>query len=116
DAPGLNIRVLNLSFATAGVTGAAADPLLDAVRDARAAGIVVVAAAGNDGAGAPLTSPALSDEVIAVGATDTAGTTAVDDDVAAAFSNGGDDRRRPDVLAPGRSVLSLVAPGSAAAA
>ena len=107
-----DIRVLNLSYGTDPGTDAAA--LVDAVEDAWRAGIVVVVAAGNDGeAGpAPLTMPAAAPFVIAVGSTDSAGTAATDDDRVGAWTNSGTAERRPDLLAPGKSVVGLRVPGS----
>ena len=110
---GLNIRVLNLSFGTDGVQDYQVDPLTFAVENAWKHGIVVVVSAGNDGYGSPrLNDPAYDPFVLAVGASDTNGTTSQSDDFIAAFSSRGDVSRRPDVLAPGRSVVSLRAPGS----
>ena len=48
--PGLNIRVLNLSFGTDSAQSYQLDPLAYAVEVAWRHGIVVVVAAGNDGA------------------------------------------------------------------
>jgi serine protease AprX len=110
---GLNIRVLNLSFGTDSVQPAALDPLSFAVEQAWAKGIVVVVAAGNDGFGATrLTMPGANPTVIAVGAADAMGTEARGDDTVAAFTNRGNATRHPDVLASGRSIVSLRAPGT----
>jgi serine protease AprX len=114
NTDGRNIRVLNLSFGTDGVQSYEVDPLTFAVENAWKHGIVVVVAAGNDGYGSPqLNNPAYDPYVIAVGAADTNATTSEGDDFIADFSSRGDLRRRPDVVAPGRSVVSLRAPGSA---
>jgi hypothetical protein len=110
---GLNIRVLNLSFGTDGTQDYRIDPLTYAVEVAWRKGIVVVVAAGNEGYGsAKLNNPAYDPYVIAVGAADGRGTYDVKDDVVAAFSSAGDGTRNPDLLAPGKSVVSLRAPGS----
>jgi serine protease AprX len=112
---GRNIRVLNLSLGTDGLPAGAADPLAAAVERAWQAGIVVVVAAGNDGAGAAgLDRPATDPFVVAVGASDSRGTAGRADDVVASFSSRGDAHRAPDVVAPGTSVVSARAPGSAA--
>eukprot|EP01041_Mallomonas_annulata_P019950 gene19950-39516_t len=67
--PGMNIRVLNLSFGTDSTQSASLDPLVFAAEQAWKAGIVVVAAAGNDGlATSSLANPALSPTILAVGA------------------------------------------------
>jgi serine protease AprX len=110
---GLNIRVLNLSYGTESVQPAQLDPLAYAVEKAWEAGIVVVVAGGNDGFTANnLTMPAADPDVIAVGSSDWMGTDRRADDTVAAFSNRGNAARHPDVLALGRSVVSLRSPGS----
>ena len=111
------IRVLNLSYGTHSTQPYVLDPLAHAVENAWRAGIVVVVSAGNDGEDAssttpvPLTMPAADPLVLAVGAVDHRGTSNADDDTVAAFTNPG-TTRRPDLLAPGKSVVSLRAPGS----
>ena len=113
DDKGLNIRVLNLSYGTESTQSSALDPLAYAVEKAWDAGIVVVVAAGNDGFAANnLTMPAADPDVIAVGAADPKGTVDRADDVVADFSNRGNAARHPDLLAAGRSVVSLRSPGS----
>ena len=113
DDPGLNIRVLNLSFGTDSVQSYELDPLAYAVEVAWRRGIVVVVAAGNEGAdGSPLTMPAADPYVLAVGASDHNGTEDGFDDKIADFSSVGSNDRRPDLVAPGRSIVSLRTPGS----
>ncbi len=109
---GMRVRVINLSYGTHATQGWRVDPLARAVENAWNHNIVVVAAAGNDGVGNPLVMPAVDPHVIAVGAVDHVGTTTVDDDVMADFTNPGSATRAPDILAPGRSVVSLRVPGS----
>jgi serine protease AprX len=114
---GLNIRVLNLSYGTPASQDPLADPLAYAAEVAVRSGIVVVTAAGNDGAAKPgLINPAFHPNVIAVGAVDSKGTATLADDVIASFSAvaGGTfaPKRQPDVVAPGKSVVSLAVPGS----
>lgn len=110
---GLNIRVLNLSFGTDGTQDYRIDPLSYAVEVAWRKGIVVVVAAGNAGYGSEqLNNPAYDPFVIAVGAADGRGTYDVKDDVVASFSSAGDGARNPDLVAPGKSVVSLRAPGA----
>jgi serine protease AprX len=105
---GMNVRVINLAYGTTSTQGADVDPLARAVENAWKAGIVVVAAAGNDGVDSTsLLMPAVDPYVIAVGAVDHLGTRDLTDDVVADFSNVGNDTRRPDLLAPGKSVVSL---------
>jgi serine protease AprX len=114
--PGLNIRVLNLSFGTDPGKDGRLDPLSHAAEVAWDNGIVVVVSAGNgtttDGG---LASPALSADVLAVGSLDTRGTSNPNDDTVASFSKRGNKnkgKRGPDVVAPGVSLVSLRAPGS----
>ena len=110
---GMNVRVLNLSYGTESLQSYELDPLAHAVENAWRHGIVVVAAAGNNGlATQSLTMPAVDPYVLAVGAVDHWGTSNPDDDVVADFTNGGNAARRPDLLAPGKSVVSLRVPGS----
>jgi serine protease AprX len=113
DDAGLNIRVLNLSFGTPPLRYQN-DLLAYALEQAWKAGIVVVTSAGNDGGKRRgLTSPAYDPFLLAVGADDLAGTPAVADDVVPDWSSRGDGARNPDVVAPGRSILSLRDPNSA---
>ena len=110
---GMNVRVVNLAYGTASVQPWQVDPLARAVENAWKAGLVVVTAAGNDGLDAPsLLMPAVDPHVLAVGAVDNVGTSTTADDVVADFTSGGNASRRPDVLAPGKSVVSLRVPGS----
>jgi serine protease AprX len=110
---GFNIRVLNLSFGTDGTQDYKVDPLTFAAEKAWQAGIVVVVAGGNTGEGdARLNDPAYDPYVLAVGAADTKGTETLADDNVASFSAKGNDARHPDLLAPGKSLVSLAAPGS----
>src|ERR687892_237844 len=91
----------------------ALDPLTYAVEVAWRKGIVVVVAAGSEGYGSPrLNNPAYDPYVIAVGAADPKGTYGHPDDVVAPFSSCGTPSRRPDLVAPGTSLVSLRDPGS----
>jgi serine protease AprX len=106
NANGLNIRVINLSL---GFDPASAGGVLvmRAAERAVQQGIVVVAAAGNKGTtSASLVSPAASPLVIAVGASDTRGTSDRSDDTVASFSSVATDGRYADVVAPGVGVVS----------
>jgi serine protease AprX len=118
---GLNIRVLNLSFGTNTTNPYSIDPLCHAVEAAWKQGITVVAATGNAGyymtpGGPGLTSPARDPYVIAVGATDTKKTLSTSDDAVASFSSSGvagsGGTKNPDLVAPGKSIISLAVPGS----
>ncbi|MEV4140999.1 S8 family serine peptidase [Dactylosporangium sp. NPDC049742] len=112
------IKVLNLSYGSGGSGQSWTDPLQFAVEKAWQAGIVVVAAAGNNGnAAGTLTNPAVDDWVLAVGATATNGTTATADDTLATFTNLASTTTagvagQVDLLAPGTSIASLRVPGS----
>ncbi len=113
DDPNNPIRVLNLSYGTDGVQDYRLDPLTHAIENAWRAGIVVVVAGGNNGTDSPrLNNPAYDPYVLAVGASDTKGTVSAGDDVVPAFSSRGDASRRVDLVAPGRSIVSLRDPGS----
>ena len=110
---GMNIRVLNLSFGTDGTQDYKLDPLSYAVEVAWRKGIVVVVSGGNTGFGTTkLNNPAYNPYVIAVGALDTKGNSVGPDDTVASFSSCGNASRRPDLVAPGTSVMGLRDPGS----
>lgn len=111
-----NIRVLNLSYGTESTQAVTLDPLAHAVQNAWRAGIVVVVAAGNNGDAGPrpLTMPAADPFVIAVGSSDHRGSDKPEDHRVGAWTNSGNDTRRPDLLAPGKSAVSLRTPGSVA--
>ena len=111
------IRVANISFG-AEVTGSyKRDPLSVATEALVFAGVNVVAAAGNGGPGSgTILSPAFDPYVLTVGAMDDYGTQKPSDDTAASFSGRGpskfDKLAKPDVVAPGRRLISALAPGS----
>ncbi len=105
----LNIRIIALAYGTDGVQPYQVDPLAHAVERAWHAGIVVVVASGNDGNSAALRNPAIDPFVIAVGAAENDSNQISG---VAAFSNCGTSDRFVDIVAPGRSVLSLRSPGS----
>ena len=113
DDAGMHVRVLSLSYGTESTQSWQVDPLAKAVENAWNHGILVVASAGNGGLDEDhLVMPAADPHVLAVGAVDNSGTEPTGDDVVADFTNGGNAQRRPDVLAPGKSVVSLRDPGS----
>jgi serine protease AprX len=112
DAPGYNIRVVNLSLGVV-AKDYRSDVLAWAVEQLWKEGIVVVAAAGNNGIFArTLDMPADDPFVIAAGASDMRKTVDPADDVVADFSSRS-RWRAPDFVAPGTSVISLRVPGSA---
>ena len=110
--PGMNIRVLNLSFGTDSVQDYRVDPLAYAVEVAWRKGIVVVVAAGNEGSSGRLNDPAFDPYVIAVGAEDMNNTPGIGDDTVPDWSSRGSNTRGPDLVAPGKSILSLRDPNS----
>jgi serine protease AprX len=113
NSDGLNIRVLNLSFGTDGTQDYQLDPLAYAAEVAWLHGIVVVAAAGNSGFGSPqLNNPAYDPYVIAVGGDDTRGTDDPKDDAIPSWQTRGNSIRHPDLVAPGKSIISLRDQGS----
>jgi serine protease AprX len=89
---GLNIRIINLSYATNATQDYGIDPLSYAAEQAWKKGLVVVAAGGNYGFqshmnNAPaLGDPAVDRYLIAVGSSDSTGTPNVGDDVVPSFS------------------------------
>ena len=113
-----NIRVLNLSLGRPVEESSQLDPLCLAVKAAWNAGIVVVASAGNLGRNgyASVLSPGNSPYAITVGAMKTMGTADRGDDQIASYSSKGptwiDMTLKPDLVAPGNLVTSLLADGS----
>jgi serine protease AprX len=112
-----NIKVVNLSLASTTPESYLTDPLDAAAEQAWFKGIVVVAAAGNEGATADAvsTSPGNDPYVISVGAVDDQGTNNISDDVLASWSSRGttqDGVRKPEVLAPGAHLASTLSTGS----
>jgi serine protease AprX len=111
--PGINIKVLNLSFGTNSTQAYTLDPLAQAAEQAWKHGVVVVAAAGNDGTTyKQLADPAYDPYLIAAGGDDPAGTMATTDDVVPGFAQHGNTHRPVDVIAPATHVLGLRVPGS----
>lgn len=119
-----NIRVINLSLGRPVSESYVLDPLCQAVEAAWKAGIVVVVAAGNDGRTnysvtggyGTITAPGNDPYVITVGAMKANGTPARGDDTIASYSSKGptlfDHVVKPDLVAPGNRVVSLLAPGT----
>ncbi len=113
-----NIRVINLSMLSSVAESYTTSALDAAVEYAWLKGIAVVVAAGNLGPNSALYAPANDPYVITVGATDDAGTVTSADDTLTAFSSFGltqDGFRKPDLVAPGRHIVSTAAAGSAIA-
>jgi serine protease AprX len=112
-ADAYNIGVLNLSFGVEDAMPYIVNPLSAATEAAWSSGITVVASAGNEGSDG-VTSPGSDPYVVTVGATDTMGTPRTADDVVTSWSGREQFHTyaKPDVVAPGVSVISLRAPGS----
>ena len=109
---GMNIRVLNMSFGTDGVQHYVLDPLTYAAEVAWRRGIVVVAAADNSQFGTQrLNNPAYDPFIIAVGADNTQDRLGFGDDTVPGWSASG-GLRGVDLVAPGKSLVSLRSPGS----
>lgn len=114
-----NIRVVNLSLGRPVYTSYKRDPLCLAVEAAWQAGIVVVAAAGNDGRNntqgiqgyGTISAPGNDPYVITVGAAKTGTTDSRVDDMPASYSSKGptmiDHVVKPDLLAPGNRIVAL---------
>jgi len=115
-APVYNIRVVNLSLGFPSPQSYAVDPLDYAVEQLWASGVTVVTAAGNGGnAPGTVLAPGNDPFVITVGATNDRTTVNNNDDKLASFSASGptvDGLTKPDLLAPGRSLVSSRSPGS----
>lgn len=118
-----NIRIVNLSLGSPAIESWRNDPLCRAVRKLTAAGIVVVAAAGNNGktaGGQKIYGAIHSPGNDPVGATNTFGTDARNDDAIATYSSRGPTRSfwtdeanvkhfdhliKPDLVAPGNLLI-----------
>ena len=105
--PDLGAHVLNNSWGCPPQEGCDPDALLPAVRALRAAGVFVVASAGNNGPTCESidSPPAHYDEVFTVGAIDEANAVA-DFSSRGPVTADGSDRIKPDIAAPGMGVLS----------
>ncbi|TMK83882.1 MAG: hypothetical protein E6G44_11035 [Actinobacteria bacterium] len=110
------IRVMNLSYGTNSKQPYMIDPLDYAVEQVWFSGIVVVVAAGNRGPdGGTIEKPGDDPFVITVGAANVHNDTLRTDDNTAMFSSRGptqDGVSKPDLVAPGMSIVSIRAPGS----
>ncbi len=118
-----DIRVINLSLGGPVTQSYKDDPLCEAVERAVAAGIVVVAAAGNYGVTKEgqviyggITSPGNDPSALTVGAVDAHATPQRSDDTLATYSSRGptlyDTILKPDLVAPGSHIVSAEAAGS----
>ena len=129
-----NVRVVNMSLGGAAISSYKNDPLCLAVRRLVDAGVVVVAAAGNDGKDAfgrkqygGIHAPGNEPSAITVGATNSYGTNSRSDDTVTTYSSRGPTRSfwtdsanvrhydnliKPDLVAPGNKVISAQAAGN----
>ncbi len=109
--------VVNLSLSSGSNLPYQIDPLTVALDRLWAAGIVVVVPTGNDGPGkASVTSPGTDPTLLTVGALDEKLTASAADDVVPTFSGRGPAPQgvaKPDLVAPGQSLVSVRATGSA---
>jgi serine protease AprX len=114
--PTYNIRIVNLSFGAVAHGSYRQDPLTAAIETAWKHGLVVVVAAGNGGPNSgSVVTPGVDPYAITVGASDDQATFTTADDLLAWFSAWGlpvDSTAKPDLIAPGRRIVSLRVPGS----
>jgi len=107
----LPIKVINLSLGAEAQESYRTDPLCRATTAAWEAGIVVCAAAGNDGpALGTINSPGINPRIITVGNFNDQETLSFDDDRLHDSSSRGptiDFFEKPDVVAPGTNITSL---------
>ncbi len=122
-----NIRVVNLSLGGAAIDTYTNDPVCRKVQELTAKGVLVVAAAGNEGKNADgqkvyghIHSPGNDPSALTVGAINTKQTDSRSDDVMATFSSRGptrsfytengkrihDNAIKPDMVAPGNKIVS----------
>ena len=111
--PSLDVAMLALS--TESPLPPWMDPLTRGLDRLWGRGVTVVVASGNDGKNG-VSSPATDPVLLVAGAQDEADTAARADDTVPDFSSYGKvfGQRRPDVVAPGVSLISTAAPKSAA--
>lgn len=109
----LGIRVINISLGAPAQESYRTDPLALAAQAAWKRGIVVCAAAGNDGPESrTIATPGTHPDIITVGASDSRGSVDSWDDTVAPFSSRGptiDNIDKPDLVAPGVSITSTAA-------
>jgi serine protease AprX len=116
----LGVKVITMSLGHPIFEPASRDPLVAAVQNAVAKGIVVVVSAGNFGGNpqthetgyAGITSPGNAPSAITVGAVDTQQTDSRLDDEVAWYSSRGptwyDGFQKPDIVAPGTHLVSNI--------
>jgi serine protease AprX len=112
-----NIKVVNMSLGATPTGSYKSDLMATAAEILNFAGVAVVVSAGNSGPLAgTITTPGTDPYVITVGALDDNGTPLRTDNLMATFSSRGrtpfENLSKPDLVAPGRKMVSLRAPGS----
>ncbi len=129
-----NIRVVNLSLGGLAIDSYTNDPVNRKVQELTALGVLVIAAAGNEGKDSDgnklyghIHSPGNDPSVLTVGAVNTKDTDSRTDDLMATFSSHGptrsfytnsngdkvfDNAIKPDVVAPGNKIISAKAKSS----
>ncbi len=111
-----NIRVVELAWGTPSDQSPSIDPLDFAVERLWHSGVVVVAAAGNDGpTGHTVTKPGDDPLIITAGAYNDFQNLNLGDDAVALWSSRGPTAAafdKPDLVAPGRLIVSTKSPGS----
>jgi serine protease AprX len=118
----LGIDVINMSLGHPPLESTDTDPMVLAVEQAVAHGIVVVCSAGNFGVNpttgqpgyAGIASPGNAVSAITVGAADTKGTASRADDTVPPYSSRGpslgDGHAKPDLIAPGHKLVAATTP------
>ena len=107
------IRIINLSLGGNSITDYTHDPVAAIAELAWLHGLVVIAAAGNSGTA--VDTPGIDPHLLTVGAVDDQGTPSLFDDALPAWTGWGVPLRstaKPDIVAPGRRIVSLRVPGS----
>lgn len=111
-----SVRVVSLALSTGNPLPPSADPLSRGLDRLWAKGLTVVVSAGNDGPDGTVTSPGADPTLITVGTLDEHGTSSRRDDTVADFSARGTEfgASKPDLVAPGVSLVSTRSSGSMA--
>ncbi|HEX6718166.1 MAG TPA: S8 family peptidase, partial [Pyrinomonadaceae bacterium] len=128
------VRVVNMSLGTAALSSYEDDPICNAIRKLVDAGVIVVAAAGNDGKDAngqkiygAIHNPGNEPSAITVGASNSFGSDPRNDDSVTTYSSRGPTRSsavdsyglvhydniiKPDLVAPGNKIIAAEAVGN----
>jgi serine protease AprX len=111
-----NIKVLNLSWGVPSTQDPSIDPIDYAVERLWGLGVTVVVAAGNSGpSSGTILKPGDDPLVLTVGAYDDKADARAANDVVPAWSSQGptaQGRAKPDLVAPGRTIIATRSPGS----